>query len=373
MSSLSSGLGVSRSVGLCAALALLGSSGCLSQSYEVSVAELERLTELPEQERGERVQVTQQTSLGNDVDDADAAALYVDVDALLLLDDGRQGRPHEGRSHEGRRRRSSSEVHEESDEGDDDDDAAEALATAVVVVAAAATAAVTVGITEGARFDGWMRVPDEQPVLLIGTSGRRQWKRLETLTRTDLQSVDHAVLPDVGGELQRLERRPLDRAGFVYQLEFGAEPAPLELSSLALSGRGSIGFMPAQRFGLLVGAAFSTARGEEAPEGASSTLSFDHRVFLQAEAWPASRGRIHAGPYVEVGYAWAHADEPVGSRAAEGPMLALGAALQVDWTTRLALTLRGGAAWLPSIDPGAALASGGYRLSPAVTVGLSIY
>jgi hypothetical protein len=358
---------VSPLVGLCAAVVLLSSWGCLSQSYEVSVAELERLTELPAEERGERVQVTQQTSLGSDVSDVEAARLSSDVDVLLLLTDDDRGSRHERR----RRRRSDDAPVEVDDDGDDD--AAAALATAVVVVAAAAAAAVTVGITEGARFDGWMQVPEEHPVLLVGEGGVRQWRRLETLTHADLRSVDHAVFPDFAGDLRRLERRPLDRAGFVYQLEFGAEPAPVEISSLAVSGRGGLGFMPDQRYGFLLGAAFSTARGNEGSAGESSTLSFDHRVFLQAEAWPVSAGRWHLGPYVELGYAWALADAPIGSRAAEGPMLALGAALQVECTTRLALTLRGGAAWLPSIDPGSALASGGYRLSPGVTLGLGIY
>jgi hypothetical protein len=352
-------------VGLCGAVVLLSCWGCLSQSYEVSVAELERLTELPAEERGERVQVTQQTSLGSEVSAAPAARLSSDADLLLLRVDDERGNPSERR----RRRRS----HDARVEVVDDDDAADALATAVVVVAAAAVAAVTVGATEGARFDGWMEVPEAHPVLLVGDGGVRRWKRLETMTSADLRSVDHAVLPDFAGDLRRLERRRLDRVGFVYQLELGAEPAPVELSSLAVSGRGGLGFMPDQRYGFLLGAAFSTARGNEASGRDSSTLSFDHRVFLQAEAWPVSAGRWHLGPYVELGYAWALVDDPLGNRAAEGPMLALGAAVQVECTTRLALTLRGGVAWLPSIDPSATLASGGYRLSPALTLGLGIY
>jgi hypothetical protein len=53
-------------------------------------------------------------------------------------------------------------------------------------------------------------------------------------------------------------------------------------------------------------------------------------------------------------------------------MVGLGAALQLDWTTRLALTVRLGASSVPDVD--AALgASNGYRLSPALTVGVSIY
>jgi hypothetical protein len=66
-------------------------------------------------------------------------------------------------------------------------------------------------------------------------------------------------------------------------------------------------------------------------------------------------------------------DDDLGSRGVEGPMLALGAALQIDWTTRLELTLRAGAAWLPTTGTSFAREPDGYRLAPALTFGVSIY
>jgi hypothetical protein len=350
--------------GLRTASVLLSASGCLSQSYEVSTAELERMVRLPVADRGERLRVTQQTSLHSDGADPEEAPALADDPALVTVGSG-------GAHSHGRQRASR---HSDWD-NDSGGTAEEALATAVVVVAAAATAAVTVGFTEGARFDGWMQAPVDHPLLLVENSGQRRWSRLDTLTPGDLRGVARAVLPDSAGDLQRLERHPLDRVGFVYQLEFGAESAPLGDPSLAASGRGGIGVMPAQRFGFLLGAAFSTARDAEPLDegGSSSTLSFDYRVFLQAEAWPLSVGRWHCGPYAELGYAWAFVDRPLDSRTGEGPMLAFGAALQLDWTTRLALTLRAGAAWLPSIDTDFAGGAQSYRLAPALTLGVSIY
>jgi hypothetical protein len=159
----------------------------------------------------------------------------------------------------------------------------------------------------------------------------------------------------------------------VYQLELGAEPAPFEGPELAFAGRAGFGFMPSQHYGFLLGAAFSTARAGELVPAGDTTLSFDHRVFLQAEAWPLSAGRWHVGPYAELGYAWALADDALGSRAASGPMLALGGALQLDWTTRLALTLRAGVAGLPDVDGEPRLLANGYRLAPSLTLGVSIY
>lgn len=274
-----------------AAGALLAASGCLSQSYEVSAPELARLVERPPAERGERVRVTQQTSFGNDLRDTTLPASDADV-ALLLAGSVDSPGPL------GQRRRSV-ELDADVDSLTED-----ALATAVVVVATAATAAVTLGVTEGARFDGWVRAPEQHPVLLVDRRGQRRWKRLGLLAPADLRDVDHAVLADFSDDLDRLERHPLQRTGFVYQLELGAEPAPLEGAALAFAGRGGLGYMPSQRYGVLLGAAFSSARaaGSDAASDAT-TLSFDHRVFLQAEAWSLSAGRWHLGPYAELGYA----------------------------------------------------------------------
>jgi hypothetical protein len=342
---------------VCCGSLLLGGTGCLSQSYEVSAPELQRLVGLTANERGERVRVTQQTSFGDELEGGDAA--------LLITTD--PGIRHHHHHH----------AHASSDDADvAEGDAEAALAAAVVVVAAAATAAVTVGATEGARFDGWVQAPADHPLLLVDGAGQRRWGRLETLSDADLRGVDHGVFPDFAGDLERLERHPLDRRGFVYQLELGAEQSPFEGSALAVSARGALGFMPSQRFGVLVGAAFSSAERDEAAVAGrpGSTLSFDHRLFLQLEGWPVSAGRWHLGPYVELGYAWALADAPLAELDADGAMLALGAALQFDWTTRLAVTLRAGAAWLPSVEAGPVLAaSDQYRLAPSLTLGVSIY
>jgi hypothetical protein len=350
---------------------VLSTSGCLSQSYEISVPELERLVELPPEERGESVRVTQQTSFGSDLGNVDVAQLSSEDDDFASFL-GASSTHH--RHHNHRRRHARHEA--KSEDGDDADGAAErAMATAVVVVAAAATVAVTVGITEGARFDGWMAAPPEHPMLLVDGDGRRHWTRLEELSRDDLRRVDRAVLPDLAGDLYRLERHPLDRQGFVYQLELGAESTPLGGSGAALSGRAGLGYMPDQLYGVLVGAAFSSARppGGDGAAIATSEATFDYRTFLQGECWPLAVGRLHAGPYAELGYAWALADDLLGSREVHGPMVALGGALQLDVTTRLAMTLRLGAAWLPSIDAAAFGTGSGYRLSPALTIGASIY
>jgi hypothetical protein len=323
---------------------------------------LQRIVALAPQERGERVRVTQQTAFGNDTSDVPAELDAADW-ALFIASSNSSQRHHRYESDD-----------DEADGSADDGSAEAALAVAVVAVAAAATAAVTIGVTEGARFDGWVQAPVDHPVLLVDGWGERRWSRLEALTPESIRGVDRAVLPDYAGDLEHLERHALDRRGFAYQLELGGESAPFDGADLAFAGRGALGYMPSQRYGLLVGAAFSSA-GADAPRPPSSDtrLSFDHRVFLQVEAWPLTSGPWHLGPYAELGLAWARADDAFGTRSSEGWMLGLGAALQLEWSTRLAMTVRAGAAWLPSAEPTASLTTNGYRLAPALTIGFSIY
>src|SRR5262245_46833340 len=114
---------------------LLWSSGCLSQSYEIAAPELQRIVALAPEERGERVRVTQQTALASDTGDVPVGLDASDWPLFIA---------------------SSHSHSDDSDDGESDDSAEAALAVAVVAVAAAATAAVTVGVTEGVRFDGWV-------------------------------------------------------------------------------------------------------------------------------------------------------------------------------------------------------------------------
>jgi hypothetical protein len=356
----------------------LSPSGCLSQSYEISVAELERVVELPAEQRGDRIRVTQQTSWSSDISELEATGLVLDP-----TDFGDYGwhhhhshHHHTGGSRRGHRRSAESDTDSEGDDGMEGS-AEAALAAAVVVVAIASTAALSAGLTEGLRFDGWLDAPADHPVLLIDEAGGRSWSRLEELSRSDLKDLDRAVLPELGGRLEPLQRSPLNRRGFAYQLEFGAEEAPSSIGEgwLGVAGRLGLGYMPHPRYGLLLGAAFVSARapGDDDAGVLHPQLMFEYRAFLQAEYWPLAWGRLHAGPYVELGHAWALRDEASRSVAAEGLFLGGGAAMQLDWTTRLAVTLRMGAAALPRIEPGAGAAVSSHRFSPALTLGVSIY
>lgn len=356
MSSLSS-LRLS-SVLACAALALVAGSGCLSSTYEVAPAELARLVELPPEERGERVRATQQTSFSNDVSDEELDGLSRASEPAIWLS-------LESHAH----------VDASSASGDDASPAEEALAALVVAGVVATTAAVTVGVTEGARYDGWIAAPADQPVLLVERSGARRWTELAALEAADVAGVERAVIPELGADIERLARAPLDRAGFTYRLELGAASVPTASgdTELGTSGRVELGYLPAQRYGVSFGAAFDVARSSATAPWADA-LDVDYRMFSKFELWPLHAGRLHAGAFAELGPAWVLRDTALDDRRSSGLATAAGLVLELEASTRLALSLRLTAAWLPALqgDVGR-FAPAGYRFEPAVTFGVSVY
>jgi len=344
---------------------LAAGQGCLSQSYEVSSAELARIARLPDEARGERIQVVQQTTFGSDIDEEEQERLASGDPLYLYM-------PLHDHDHH----------HHHHDKDDDDDDdpspgsAAAAVAVAVAVGVVAATAAVSLAAIEGARYDGWVRVDGGQPLLLIDERGNRRWVALAELEPSDLESVTRGVLPEVYEGFEYLGRRPLDRRGMMYQFELGSAQVASSADAAAwgFAGRVALGYMPTRQFGLSVGWAPSVLK---APGGdldvTSEELTFESRLFMQAEYWPLAFRRLHAGLYAELGYGWVLRDEALGSRGTSGSVVGAGVALQIDWTTRLALTLRSGLAFVPHLEAGFGAAAESRRIAPAITLGVGIY
>ncbi len=360
-----------------AACALVALTGCLSQSYEVSRDELLRVSQLPPSDRGGGVRVSQQAQWNGDVSPGDEDRPSPRAGGGIALwgvghhhyghhHGPRRGRIRASRGFERRKPASTSTT--------------ELTAAVAVAAVTAATFAVTLGATEGARFDGWLRVPDDQQVLLVREGGERSWVSLDSLDETDLRGVSHGAIAGFDEGVRRGRRFALDRTGWAYQAELGV--ATLRSTSghfSAVTGRAALGYMPLHRLGLLVGGEFSAGQSPFEAEGAARFTSeadqVESRAFTQLEWWPLSLSRLHLGPYIAGGYAWASQDTPRSSTVVAGPYASVGAAFQLDWTTRLALTLRLGASMLPSLEPehDAALGWSGYRIAAAASLGLAIY
>ena len=220
------------------------------------------------------------------------------------------------------------------------------LIIAIIAVVAAAGVMAVYASTEGQRFDGWMMIPEEKPVLLELEDGSRYWMALGDIQPEDARHVKRAWIDEKDQELQRLERAPLRRRGFTYSLEMGAA------QSSSTDGPGPYGFQSrvglggffTQEFGLLFGAQFTAAdRG--------GTI-FNGRFLAELQLFlPWSYQGVHLGGYGEVGYGWVLQDLPGRTESAHGVTPGGGLLLQYDLTTRLALSLRLGATRQPALSP----------------------
>ena len=90
----------------------------------------------------------------------------------------------------------------------------------------------------------------------------------------------------------------------------------------------------------------------------------------ELEYLPVHAGRLHAGFYAELGGALVIQDLPDKTHSWSGPYAAAGCLAQIDWTTRLALNLRGGIAALPA-HPASSFLERSYV--PELTLGISVY
>ena len=210
-------------------------------------------------------------------------------------------------------------------------------------VVAGAVIGIGLAATEGLRFDGWLRLPEEQPLHLVGPNGEHAWLPLWALQPEVAAWAEYGIVSDTDGPIVRLERAPLDRVGFAFSFEAGGawlnrlEPDGTNGGALfGFLGRVAIGGFPVPSFGLFLG--MGTGIGEGAVEW---------RPYLEAQWLPLRLGRVHGGAWTSVGGAFGSGQGSDFSTF-DGSAGVIG---QLELTTRLALTLRAGLHIFP--DPGA--------------------
>lgn len=242
----------------------------------------------------------------------------------------------------------------------------ESDAMTAVLVTVAIVGSVFVGIvlasSEGARYDGTLALGPEQPVHLYKGGKEIGWVHAKDLHPSMLASVDDAVVTDRDGPLPQLGRAPLDRKGFVYQVELGGTGMNTlsRKLSLGFTGRTELGWFPAQRFGLLGGLALQTGqKGEQ-------EIATEVRPLIEAQVWPLRLDTLHLGLYAEGGYSIGSERIDVGvSRSTDSWAFGGGLLGQLDVSTFFGLFGRAGALVYPSPDS--------QGVFPTVSVGLAIY
>jgi hypothetical protein len=240
-------------------------------------------------------------------------------------------------------------------------DSGEALVVfAIIAIAIAAFAAVGLMATEGQRYDGAVSMSPEQPVHLKLLSGEERVLRLGDLRPEDLASLDEAlVMDDEGPGLYLLGRAPLDRKGWTFKLDFGSSEVAFQ--KYLMSGFASniqLGYFPFQNLGLL--GTMSLGFG---------TDDIDNRQFfrnffgVEAQAFLPGVSVFHFGTYLNAGNRFVQYVDAEQSRPAVGA----GALLEIELTTRMALTARAG--WTFTNPQSGGWDNDGF----AVGAGISIY
>lgn len=328
-------------------------AGCLSNEYVIPKTELERLAALPPSQRGAEVHVVQSLGSrdGDAVDNPDAvpreqyaeefaaydlpAAERAAMVALTVSDASRAPHRWHRTSPSPRPRSSSGGINPPGHLGGGGGGGGNGdglLILAVVVLAVAVMAAAGLAVTEGLRYDGLAQLHPQQPLQLELEDGNKQTVLLSQLTAYDAAISEEAVVMDdqpYGFRFDR--RRPLDRKGMAFKVDFGS------LSSLcacySAMGFGSniqLGYFPHHRLGVL--GTLSIGAGKNSV----GEIFQRHSANLELQYFPLNWWRLHLGAFGHGGQQIAR--DEFGSRT--GPAWGGGAILELALTTRLALTGR---------------------------------
>jgi hypothetical protein len=379
------------------ALALVGSllmtSGCVSNEYRISRNELQRLAEMPPEVRGQHVRMVQ--GIGERrADPVEPPANYPEVqpvggeysDASVQIDlggSGPGGRPVGGgrfvghppggvpRPGGGAFRGTppggggvGGGVHlggGGGGGGGGGNSGADALVVvAVVLVAVAAVAAVALVAAEGSRFDGWGALAPEQLLYVEDGAGHTTPVPLGALSREQAATaVEAKVMDDEWPGLRRLDHAPLDRTGGVFKLDMGTTSFNFGTTQVTgIAAQIQVGGFVNPWLGVL--ADIGLSGGGNGGDCCGGTFT-RHSLALEIDALPIKLGPLHAGVFGKGGAAIAG-----NSLLSEnGPLAGGGALLEVDVTSRMALTFRAGAS--------AARFDDGWSTAGTLTGGVAIY
>ncbi len=342
-----SGSAFKNGMALLLATTLFG-AGCLSSTYRIPHEELQALATRAPAERGQKVRVVQ--NVGGQ-DDPPAAGRVEASTTIIIVGDTGPGPSYGGG---GGSRPSGVGARPGGGYGPSGKLAADDSKAWIIL---AAVLAVALATTEGARYDGWVTMHPMMPVHLYGPNGEYMVVPLAQLTPELAAWADRAVVRETEGPWSETGRAPLARAGFTYGLLFGTAQMPSFNKDMNTGFQGHIqfGYFPLQQFGLQLDIGLGSRQNE------MGLTLFDGRYALEADLYPLAAGPFHAGIFGQVGKAQRIEDGGPEKRDKTGNLFGGGALLQLELTTRLALSGRLG--WVNVMGEGATEAS----------LGLSIY
>lgn len=316
--------------------ALFVGSGCASNSYTIPSSELQRLSALQPETRGQSVLVSQEIT-STDVESADPVSgetQIIFIPEITVHTGGVRGSGGGPRAHGG--------VGGGGGGGTSlSGGGSDGKAAAIAIIAVAALAVVIVAAVEGSRFDGHVRLHPMHPVHLIGKDGSQAIMPLAWIDPQAAAWTETAIVKPYEGPWQQLDRSPLTRRG-TYGVYAGAGTSKSVYGdtdfgpSFVIQG----GYFPINEVGILATMEFAWRDNKYA-----GTL-FDSRYMLELQALPLKLGPLHAGGYAGLGLAYRWEDTPMGTITNGGTgndssmAYTAGAMLQLELHTRIALTGR---------------------------------
>jgi hypothetical protein len=313
---------ISASIVLVSAISLL--PGCLSSTYTIPRRDLQALAQVAPQARGSRVRVIQ--NFAGSEGPPEAPRVYSHTSVSIST-----GNPNSGPAPRVGHGGSSAGSLKTAGAGASDD--------AAYWIVVASLVAVGLAVTEGARFDGWAEIHPMHPVHLFGWDGGYTWMPLAHVTPEAAEWARRAVIRESEGPWRPIQRAPLNRSGWTYSVLLGTSEVPLA------NGDPTRGFMSHIQLGHFftgeVGLLFDIGLGWA--DDAFGNVVFDSRNALELQFMPLDLGILHGGLFGEIGFGRRLDDSAAGSD--EFDVLGGGGALlQLELTTRLAITGRAGIA-----------------------------
>ena len=312
-------------------------TGCLASSYRVSEDELERIVEIPPEQRGGALRVVQRLSWDDEPPE-------VAPDRVSCGDRSHySGHLHIYAHHHHGHGGGAAVKGGSSGGGGGGNSIGGGKEMAALVVVAAALFTVGLVATEGARWDGWVSVAPDHPVHLLYPDDTTSTVSLAELRAEDLDGPYEAVISEHRGWGMDLKRRaPLSREGFAWKFEMGSMELspPGEARPMGLAALVELGYFPTQHVGLL---GFLTLSGDT-HEG-KDVLAI--RYGAEIQAMPLRLGRLHLGGYGAAGLTYDGVEGPTSPRRqSSDTMFGAGALAELDLSTRLALSVRAGLTWI---------------------------
>lgn len=294
-------------------------SGCLSRSHVIPKRDLLALSQMPPDQRGQSVRVIQ--GFASEDDPPEARGSSGGTTVVVVGGGGGGGRHHSSAP----ARRSPNTAKANADK-------------AYVWIILAAAVAITAAATEGARYDGWVQLDPQHPVHLWGPYNEYTWVPLAELDPQTAMWARKAIVRPGEGPFNRLGRAPLNRRGFAYGMTLGRTESPSVLGGPERAGFLShiqLGVFFTKQVGLLLDFGLGWATNS-----VDATI-FEARNALELQILPLSAGKFHAGGYGQIGIGLRQEDGPK-EVARRDTYFAGGGILQLELTTRLAITARAG-------------------------------